>query len=77
MLPVIPVWFHQHKHVFSLKEVATEDVVPYEKIDAAAMKYLECMLCDWKGWTDEYWNAKEGIVPLFNDFKEGIYEDID
>lgn len=67
----------EHTYVFSLKDVGTEDVIPKEKIDTEGRKYLECMSCGWRGWTQEYWEIKEGIIPLFDEFTEGVYEDID
>lgn len=67
----------EHRYVFSIKDVASEDIIPGEKLDAECRKSLECMSCGWQGWAEEYWEIKEGIVPLFNNPLEGKYENID
>ena len=67
----------EHKHIFSVKDIGTEDIIPDEKVDAEGKKYLECMKCNWTGWTDQYFEVKEGIIPLFSGLPEGKYEDVD
>lgn len=67
----------KHTHIFSLKDIGIEDVIPEQKVDAEGTKYLECMFCGWRGWIDEYWQMKEGVIPLFDNFTKGVYENID
>lgn len=67
----------EHTYIFSLKDISTNDVIPKEKLDSEGRKFLECFSCGWQGWAEHYWEVKEGLVPLFNNPMEAIYEDID
>jgi len=66
-----------HTYVFAIKEIGVTDVIPGEKMDAEGTKALVCMKCGWQGWTDDYLEVKEGVIPLFSNPLEGKYEKLD
>lgn len=58
--------------VFTIREMTLTDVAIDEKIDEEGRKILECLGCGWRGWVDDYHEAKNGIIKLLCQAEEGV-----
>jgi hypothetical protein len=52
-------------HIFTVKEVGLNDVIPEEKVDEKKRAILFCDKCKFRGWLDDYHEAASGIIRLF------------
>lgn len=60
----------EQKIAFSIKDIGFHDAVPEEQVDLQDRRFLECLGCNWRGWIDDYHQAKHGVIKLFQEIPE-------
>ena len=51
-------------YYMTITEVGMMDVIPGETVDTLTNLKLECISCEWTGWTNEYHEEQNGIANL-------------
>ena len=61
----------EQRITLSVASVGFQDVFPEQKLDEEGVKILECLECGWRGWTEDYHQAKNGVVKMLCRYEEG------